>query len=391
MAQRTVMHIDLDAFFVSVEQVDNPELKGKPVVVGGKPGSRGVVATASYEARAFGLHSGMPTATAVRLCPQAIFIQGNYHRYIEVSKKFMAILADFSFFLEPGGLDEAYLDVTGFESLHGSIHQMALKIKSRVKDELGVIASIGIASCKVVAKVASDESKPDGLLEVPLGEEAAFLAPLAIRKLPGIGKKTEQVLTGLGIRTIGQLARMPQLALKSRFGVFGEWLYNHANGIDNSPVTPPAEAKSISRETTFEQDTRDNVILSGTMRNLAERVGADLRKQGKQAKCVSIKVRYTDFTTITRQRTMPQMTDLDQTIFQIGKDLLQLAMTKERQAIRLIGIGVSSLSEPGQQLFLMNSTEQRLEKLNRAVDRIRDKYGFSSIQTGRTMKLRNLF
>ena len=389
MAQRTIMHIDLDAFFVSVEQVDNPELKGKPVVVGGKPGSRGVIATASYEARAFGLHSAMPIATAVRLCPQAIFIEGNYQLYIEVSKKFMAILADFSPFLEPMGLDEAYMDVTGFESLHGSIRQMALEIKQRVKDELGIVASIGIATCKVVAKVASDESKPNGLIEVPSGGEAAFLAPLAVRKLPGVGKKTEQVLTGLGIRTIGQLARMRPTALKSRFGVFGEWLYHHANGIDNSSVTPPAEAKSISRETTFEQDTRDNVLLSGTMRNLAERVGADLRKQGKQAKCVSIKVRYTDFTTITRQRTMPQMTDLDQTIFQIGNDLLQQTIIAERQAMRLIGIGVSNLGEPGMQLSLMNSTEQRLEKLNRAVDRIRDKYGFVSIQTGRTLGLTN--
>jgi len=390
MSQRTIMHIDLDAFFVSVEQASNPELRGKPVVVGGKPGSRGVVATASYEARAFGLHSAMPLSTAVRLCPQAIFIEGNYHNYAEVSKKFMAILADFSPFLEPMGLDEAYMDVTGFESLHGSIHLMALKIKQRVKDELGIIASIGIATCKVVAKVASDESKPDGLIEVPPGGEAAFLAALAIRKLPGVGKKTEQVLTGLGIRTIGQLARMPSNALKSRFGVFGGVLHRHANGIDDSPVTPPEESKSISRETTFEEDTRDIVFLSATLRYQAERVGAELRELGKQAKCVSIKVRYADFTTITRQRTLPQLTDVDQTIFQTGNDLMQRAVTADRQAIRLIGIGVSILSEPGKQLSLMNSSEQRLEKLNRAVDHIRDKYGFTSIQTGRTVQLKNL-
>jgi DNA polymerase-4 len=206
MSQHTIMHIDLDAFFVSVEQVYNPELKGKPVVVGGKPERRGVVATASYEARAFGLHSGMPLATAVRLCPQAIFIEGNYHRYAEVSKKFIAILADFSPFLEPMGLDEAYMDVTGFESLHGTIRQMALEIKQRIKDKFGIVASIGIATCKVVAKLASDESKPDGLIEIPPGgEAAAFLEPLAICKLPGVGKKTEQVLMGLGIRTIGIL------------------------------------------------------------------------------------------------------------------------------------------------------------------------------------------
>ena len=303
MSQRTIMHIDLDAFFVSVEQAANPELRSKPVLVGGKPGSRGVVATASYEARAFGLHSAMPISTAVRLCPHAIFIEGNYHHYSEVSKKFMAILADFSPFLEPMGLDEAYMDVTGFESLHGTIHHMALNIKQRVKDELGIVASIGIAPCKVAAKVASDESKPDGLIEVPPGGEAAFLAPLAVRKLPGVGKKTEQDLTGLGVRTIGQLARMPLPALECRFGAFGDMLHRYANGIDNSSVTPPEEAKSISRETTFEEDTHDMVFLSATLRYQAERVGADLRNAGKQAKCVSIKVRYADFTTITRQRT----------------------------------------------------------------------------------------
>ena len=389
MAQRIIMHIDLDAFFVSVEQASNPGLKGKPVVVGGKPGNRGVVATASYEARAFGLHSAMPISTAFRVCPQAIFLEGNYNHYAEVSKKFMAILADFSPFLEPMGLDEAYMDVTGFESLHGSIHQMALKIKQRVKDELGIIASIGIASCKVVAKVASDESKPDGLIEVPSGGEAAFLAPLAVRKLPGVGKKTEQVLTGLGIRTIGQLARMPLPALKSRFGVFGDMLYRHANGLDNSPVTSPEEAKSISREITFEEDSHDIAFLSATLRYHVEKVGADLRGLGKQAKCISIKVRYADFTTITRQRTLLQATDLDQIIFQTGNELLQKAAADNRLAIRLIGIGVSSLNEPGMQLSLMNGTEQRLEKLNRAVDRIRDKYGFTSIQTGRTMQLKS--
>jgi DNA polymerase-4 len=183
MASRTIMHVDLDAFFVSVEQVLNPELRGKPVVVGGRPDRRGVVAAASYEARAFGLHSGMPLATAVRLCPQAIFIEGSFPRYRDASKRFMAILADFSPFLEPMGLDEAYLDVTGFESLHGSIHRMALTIKQRVRNELQLNASIGIASGKVIAKVASDLSKPDGLLEVPAGEERAFLAPLPIEKL----------------------------------------------------------------------------------------------------------------------------------------------------------------------------------------------------------------
>ena len=339
MAHRTILHIDLDAFFVSVEQVLNPELKGKPVVVGGKPDQRGVVATASYEARAFGLHSGMPLVTAVRLCPQAIFIEGSFPKYREASEKFMAILADFSPFLEPMGLDEAYLDATGFESLHGSVRQMALEIKKRVREELGLIASIGIATCKVVAKVASDESKPDGLIEVPAGEESAFLAPLAIDKLPGVGKKTEQVLKGLGISTIGKLAKMPPETLKSRFGVFGVTLHRFANGIDDREVSPRGEASSISRETTFARDTGDRTFLSGKLRYLAEKVGADLRQQGKQARCVTVKIRYADFTTITRSHTLSQATDTDQTIFQTGDDLMRKALTADRRAVRLIGIG----------------------------------------------------
>jgi len=198
------MHIDLDAFFVSVEQAQNPELRGKPVVVGGKPDRRGVVGSASYAARRFGLRAGMPLATAYRRCPQAVFIEGSFSKYRDASQRFMNILADFSPFLEPLSLDEAYLDVTGFESIYGSIHQMAVAIRQRIKNELGLCASIGDASCKVVAKVASELSKPDGLLEVAMGNERSFLAPLPIAKLPGIGKKTERVLDGLGITTIGR-------------------------------------------------------------------------------------------------------------------------------------------------------------------------------------------
>ena len=391
MANRTIMHVDLDAFFVSVEQVFQPELKGKPVVVGGKPDRRGVVAAASYEARAFGLHSGMPLATAVRLCPQAIFIEGNFHRYLDASEKFMAILSDFSPFIEPMGLDEAYLDVTGFESLHGTIRQMALTIKQRVKNELGLVASIGIAPCKVVAKVASDYSKPDGLVEVPHGQEAAFLAPFPIGDLPGIGRKTEQVLRGLGIKTIGEVAHMSPSALKSRFGVFGEMLYCFANGIDDRKVLPPGDAKSISRETTFARDTRDSVFLEATLRYLGERVGAQLREQGKQAKCVSMKLRYADFTTITRSKSLKQAVDADQTIFEVGVELLQRALMADKQLVRLIGIGVSNLMEPGKQLSMFDNSVRRLEKLNQAIDRIRLKYGFTAIQTGRTFHLKDLF
>ena len=385
------MHIDLDAFFVSVEQVFNQELKGKPVVVGGKPDRRGVVAAASYEARAFGLHSGMPLVTAVRLCPQAVFIEGNFRRYRDASDNFMAILSAFSPFIEPMGLDEAYLDVTGFESLHGNIRQMALSIKQRVKNEIGLIASIGIASCKVVAKVASDYSKPDGLIEISHGQESDFLAPLPIRNLPGIGKKTEQILRGLGIITIGQVAHMSETLLKSRFGVFGEMLYRFANGIDDRKVLPPEDARSISRETTFARDSRDIVFIEATLGYLGERVGAELREHKKQAKCVSIKLRYADFTTITRSKSLKLAFDSDRMIFEVGIELLRRAFAADKQLVRLIGIGISNLTEPEKQLSMFDGSARRQDKLNQTIDRIRVKYGFTAIQTGRTLYLKDLF
>ncbi len=388
---RQIMHIDLDAFFVSVEQALNPELQGKPVVVGGRPDRRGVVASASYEARTFGLHAGMPLTTASRLCPQAIFIEGSFPKYRDASQRFMAILADFSPYLEPISLDEAYLDVTGFESIYGSIHHMAVKIKQRIKDELGFCASVGIASCKVVAKVASELSKPDGLLEVAAGRERSFLAPLPVAKLPGIGKKTEQILNGLGVHTIGQLATMPLDMLKSHFGVAGERIHNYAKGIDDRQVEPPGAAKSISRETTFGEDTQDRSLLEATLCYLGERVGSELRQQGKLTKCVTLKLRYADFTTITRSHTLKQASDVDQMIFDAGVKLLNRALSQEKQPVRLIGIGVSNLVESGKQLDMLDSSVQRLEQLNKAIDHIRKKYGFTAIQTGRTLLLKDIF
>ncbi|MFW0859067.1 MAG: DNA polymerase IV [Dehalococcoidia bacterium] len=388
---RIIMHIDLDAFFVSVEQALNPELQGKPVVVGGRPDKRGVVACASYEARAFGLHAGMPLTTASRLCPQATFIEGSFPKYRDASQRFISVLADFSPSLEPVSLDEVYLDATGFESIYGSIWQMAVAIKQRIKDELGLCASVGIASCKVAAKIASELSKPDGLLEIARGEERSFLAPLPIAKLPGVGKKTEQILSGLGINTIGKLSIMPLSALKSRFGASGELLHRYANGIDNRKVEPPGAARSISRETTFDKDTRDRPLLEATFRYLSERVGAELRRGGKQTRCVTLKLRYADFTTITRSRTLKQASNTDQTIFDTGLELLNKALAQEKQPVRLIGIGVSNLVEPSRQLDMFDSSAQRLEQLNTAIDRIRDKYGFTAIQTGRTLLLKEIF
>jgi DNA polymerase-4 len=384
------MHIDLDAFFVAVEQVLNPELKGKPVVVGGKPDRRGVVATASYEARAFGLHSGMPLVTASRLCPQAIFIEGNFARYRRASERFMAILADFSPYLEPMGLDEAYLDATGFESIYGLVRNMAVAMKKRIKDELGLSASVGIASGKVVAKIAANLSKPDGLLEVPAGGERSFLAPLPVAQLPGVGQKTERILKELGINTIGQLADLPSGVLESHFGAAGAVMHDYAVGLDNRKVEPPGEAKSLSRETTFGQDTRDSSLLAATLRYLSERVGSELRHQGKQSRCITLKLRYADFTTMTRQRTLSQATDSDQVVFDTGWGLLKKELATSRQAVRLIGIGVASLVV-GRQLDMMNKADLRRGKLEAAIDRIRRKYGFTAIQTGRTLFLRDIF
>jgi len=374
-----------------VEQVDNPELRGKPVVVGGKPERRGVVAAASYEARAFGLHAGMPLITASRLCPQTIFIEGSFPKYRRASQRFLAILADFSPYLEPLGLDEAFLEATGFESIYGSIHDMALQIKKRVKAELGLSASIGIAGGKVVAKVASELGKPDGLLEVAAGEERSFLAPLEIAKLPGVGRKTERVLQKRGINTIGELADTPLATIKAKLGIYGEVLHRHASGIDERKVMPPAEAKSISRETTFAEDTRDRARLKATLRYLSERVGSQLRQQGKEARCLILKLRYANFTTISRHRTLGQGTSSDQSIFEGGFALLEKALSRETKAVRLIGIGVSGLTEPARQLNMLKPSALRSEQLNKTIDRIRKRYGFSAIQTGQTLLLKDIF
>ncbi len=387
---RYILHIDLDAFFVSVEQVLAPDLHGKPVVVGGQPDRRGVVASASYEARAFGIRAGMPLAQAYRLCPKAFFLQGSFPAYRDASEKFMMILADFSPCLEPAGLDEAYLDVTGCES-YGIPSQLALSIKDRVKKELKLVASVGLASCKVVAKIASDLGKPDGLVEVAAGQEKDFLAPLPIASLPGVGKKTEQTLKGMGIKTIGQLAALPPELLKSRFGAAGMMIHHYANGVDNGDVEPPGEAKSISRETTFAEDTLDRAFLQAILRYLCERVGAELRQEGKHARTITLKLRYADFETTTRRLSSKEAIDADEVIFVGAVKLLDRALARRRKLVRLIGVGVSNLVGYGRQLHLLDSTPQRLRHLDKAIDRIRKKYGFASIQTGRTLLLKDIF
>jgi len=366
-----------------------PELRDKPVIVGGRPDRRGVVASASYEARAFGVRAGMPLSKAYRLCPQAIFLQGSFNRYLDVSSRFMAILADFSPCLEPAGLDEAYLDVTGCD--YDFPYKLASNIKERVKKKLDLVASVGISSCKVVAKIASDLGKPDGLVEVPSGQEKKFLVPLPVGMLPGVGRKTEQTLRAMGITTIGQLAALPPEFVKRRFGIAGMVIYHYANGIDNREVGPPGEAKSISRETTLAQDTLDLSLLQAIIRYLCERVGADLRQYGKQARSVTLKLRYADFETITRRISSNKATDADDIIFAMAVRLFDRALTQKRKLVRLLGVEVSNLMGGGKQLHLIDSVPQRLEHLDKAIDRIRKKYGFASIQTGRTLALKEIF
>ncbi|MFC2059043.1 DNA polymerase IV [Chloroflexota bacterium] len=387
---RRIIHIDLDAFFVSVEQALNPDLKGKPVVVGGDPDSRGVVACASYEARAYGLKAGMSLHTARILCPQAVFLSGGFSRYRDASVKFHSILAEFTPDIEPLGLDEAYLDLTGFEQLYGPVRETALRIKRRIKDELWITASVGIAGSKVVAKVASEMSKPDGLIEVMPGKERIFLTPLPVGKLPCVGPKTGSALKRMGISTTGELAHMPASFLKQTFGMLGEVMHRYANGIDERKVKPPVPPRSISRETTFPQDTSNRCFLRAILHYLGERVGADLRAQSKQARCVTLKLRYADFQTINRARTLERAIDTDYSIFEIGCQLLKKALEHRGQPVRLIGVGVSNLVS-GRQLDMFDSSTETLTRLNASIDHIRGKYGFTAIESGCTLPLREIF
>jgi len=281
--------------------------------------------------------------------------------------------------------------LTGFESLYGPAIESAMKIKRRIKDEIGITASVGIGPSKMIAKIASDLEKPDGLVEVASGREQEFLAPLPVGRLPCVGQKTEQVLRAMGVKTVGDLSALTASMLKTRLGSMGEVLYRYARGIDDRGVTPPQAAKSISRETTFDRDTLDVAFLKATLRYLSERVGAELRENGRRARCVTLKLRYSDFDTISRSRTVKESINTDGAIFDIGVELLDKALSQRRQLVRLIGIGVSGLAGEERQLSLLDPTVGREEHLDRAIDRLRQKYGFTAIQRGRTMQLRQVF
>lgn len=379
---RCIFHIDLDAFFVSVERTLNPELKGKLVIVGGDPERHGVVSSASYEARPFGIHAGMPLSRARRLCPQATFIRANFSRYRDGSAKFMEILADFSPLIEPLGLDEAYLDVTGYEGPYGSPQKLALAIKERIYKELKLSASVGIATCKVIAKIASDLCKPDGLLEIAPGEERDFLNPLPVAKLPGVGKKTEQALKHMGITTIGELASLPLEVVKEHFGKFGIAIHRYANGMDDRRVEAPGESKSISQQITFAQDTLDRRFLEANLRHMCQEVTSELRCRDKQARCVTLRLRYADFKTITRQNGLEPASNSNQVIFAAALQLLNRVLAQEGKPIRLIGVKVSHLCGQGKQLPLFDAQTKKLTSLDQAISQIRRKYGQTAIKTG---------
>jgi DNA polymerase-4 len=381
---RQILHVDLDAFFVAVEQARDPSLRGKAVVVGGDPGGRGVVATASYEARAFGVHSAMPLRTAKRLAPHAIFLRGNFKEYQRVSREFHAILADYSPLVESGGLDEAYLDVTGCEALVGTPEQAAATIRARVREELGLAASVGIAASRLVAKVASDAAKPDGVRLVPEGEEASFLAPMPLRALPMLGSSMEHKLAQIGLTTLGQLASLQVATLEGLFGRQGGLVWQRSRGIDSTPVGGEPHARSISREGTFAADVVDVEHLRAVLRAFSESVGSQLRQQGRRARTVTLKLRYEDFTTLSRSMTPQRPMSSNEAIFEAADALLTRIRNVERRPVRLIGVGASGLVDDAVQLSLEPSPESKAESLSATFDKVRRKYGTRSLQTGRT-------
>jgi DNA polymerase-4 len=376
--------VDLDAFFVAVEQARDPSLAGKAVVVGGDPSGRGVVATASYEARVFGVHSAMPLRTAKRLAPNAIFLRGDFAEYQRVSHAFHAILSEYTPLVESGGLDEAYLDITGCEPLVGTPLQAAATIRSRIREELYIAASVGIATSRLVAKVASDAAKPDGVKLVVDGEEAAFLAPMPLRALPMLGPSMERKLAQMGLTTLGQLASLQMATLEGLFGRHGGVVWQRSRGIDTSPVGGEPRSRSISREGTFGSDVNDPEHLRAVLRAFSESVGSQLRQQGKRARTVSLKLRYEDFTTLSRSKTLPRPVSSNESIFDAANALLTRIRQAERRPVRLIGVGTSGLVEDVVQLSLEPSRETKSESLSAAFDKVRHKYGTRSLQTGRT-------
>ena len=376
--QRTILHVDLDAFFAAVEQRDNLALRGKPVVVGGGgPKDRGVVSTCSYEARVFGIRSAMPLRTAGALCPHAIFVPVDGAKYGRVSRQVMDILRRFTPLIEPLSIDEAFLDMTGTEGLFGTGEEVGRKIREAVRDELELTISVGVASNRLVAKIASDLRKPDGLVVVPHGEEEAFLAPLAIERLWGVGASTRRALTDYAVKTIGDLAALPEDVLVRRFGSHGATLAARARGVGDTEVGHDVAAKSISHEHTFDVDTDEWAVIERTLLALSEGVGGRLRAAGVLAATVAVKIRDTDFVTITRQRTFDDPTDSTDVIWRTACALTRREVKGMR--VRLVGVAASGLDEQ-RQIPMFEVEDDKHRRAVIATDSLRERYGPRSIR-----------
>jgi DNA polymerase IV len=381
---RTILHVDLDAFFAAVEQRDHPELRGLPVIVGGGgPNQRGVVSAASYEARTFGVHSAMPLRTAGRLCPQGVFLPVDGRRYQAASREVMAILRRFTPQVQPISIDEAFLDVTGSRALFGDGETIARSIKSAVRDEVGLTASVGVACTKLVAKIASDLRKPDGLVVVAPGDEAAFLAPLPISRLWGVGERTAAALRDFGVTTIGDLAALPREPLVQRFGKHGASLVDRAKGIDPDPVATGDPAKSIGHEHTFDTDTADREVIERTLLGMADGVAWRVRAAGLKAGTVTIKLRDSRFVTMTRQTSLEVPADLTEPIYEAALTLLRRELHGQR--IRLVGVTASNFRER-EQLELFGVPDPRRHQTAEALDRIRRKYGERAVTRARLVR-----
>ena len=384
-ARLRIIHCDLDAFFAAVEQRDRPDLRGKPVIVGGDPHSRGVVSTCSYEARKFGVHSAMPLRTALGLCPHGIFLPVDGAKYQRVSREVMAVLRRFTPAVQQVSIDEAFLDVAGSEALFGPAPEIGRRIKAEVLATTQLTVSVGVATNKLVAKVASDLRKPDGLVIVQPGEEAAFLAPLEIRRLWGIGPKTAERLHGLGITTIGQLAALPPETLTRALGEHGGTLHERALGIDSDPVVAGGEdAKSVSHETTFARDVSDPAEIERTLLALSEGVSARLRAAGITAGTVAVKVRDSRFQTITRQKRLAEPTDLTEPIWRTALELARPEVRAKR--IRLLGVAATQLSRPEQQTRMLDLADDRRRRLVSATDAVRRRYGDRAVVRASLLK-----
>jgi DNA polymerase IV len=390
-AVKTIFHVDMDAFFVSVEELFDPALKGKAVVVGGQRDERGVVSAASYEARRFGVHSAMPLRTAAKLCPHAIFVDGHPERYRECSEKVYGVLNSFSPLVEMASIDEAYLDMTGTERLHGPPLRAAHNLHQKMKAETQLNCSIGIGVSRLVAKVSSAKAKPNGVLWVVPGQEAKFLAPLDVRDIPGVGKVMERNLHLLDIHTIGDLARFQLSPLEDHFGKWGLALAGKSRGEDaggwfDTEVGEDTDPKSISHEHTYNEDTANPEQLESTLMRLSEMVGRRLREGGLHARTIKLKLRYKDFTTITRAHTLPAPTQLDTEIFEQVRALFHKNWRKNGQ-VRLLGVHASSFEgQADQGDMLEDGRRQRWQQAFSAADRLRDKFGESSVTLATGLK-----